>query len=78
MKTSVIAYATTFLAFMAIDAIWLTTMASRLYKPYLGEILAADFRPVPAVIFYLLYIAGLVFFAVRPAPGARSCPVRLP
>lgn len=67
MKTSIIAYVATFLAFMAIDAVWLTTMASRLYKPYLGEILATDFRPVPAVIFYLLYIFGLVYFAVRPA-----------
>ena len=67
MKTNIIAYAATFLTFMAIDAVWLTTMANRLYKPYIGDIMAADFRPAPAVIFYLLFIVGLVYFAVRPA-----------
>jgi uncharacterized membrane protein len=67
MKTNLIAYVATFLVFMAIDAVWLTTMAGRLYKPYLGDIMADDFRPLPAVIFYLLYILGLVYFAVRPA-----------
>ena len=67
MKTNVIAYVATFLVFMAIDFVWLTTMASRLYKPYLGDIMADDFRPLPAVLFYLLFVLGLVFFAVRPA-----------
>jgi uncharacterized membrane protein len=67
MKTNVIAYVATFLVFMAIDFIWLTAMANRLYKPYLGDIMADDFRPLPAVLFYLLFVLGLVFFAVRPA-----------
>ena len=67
MKINIIAYVATFFVFMAIDFLWLTTMASRLYKPYLGDIMADDFRPLPAVLFYLLFVQGLVFFAVRPA-----------
>ena len=34
--------------------------------------LAPTFRPVPAVLFYLVYIAGLTFFAVRPALASGS------
>ncbi len=61
-----IAYVITLVAFVAIDFVWLSTMANTLYKPALGDMLAPSFRPVPAVLFYLVYAAGLTFFAVRP------------
>ena len=48
------------------DAVWLSFSASRLYKPALGDLLAAQPRLVPAVLFYVFYIAGMVWFAVRP------------
>jgi uncharacterized membrane protein len=62
----VVAYLITLVAFVAIDFVWLSTMANTLYKPTLGDMLAPSFRPVPAVLFYLVYAAGLTFFAVRP------------
>lgn len=61
------AYVATGIAFALIDSVWLTTMAPRLYKPEIGELLADNFRLVPAIIFYLLYIAGVMIFAVQPA-----------
>lgn len=71
------AYLATGLAFAAIDSIWLITMAPRLYKPEIGELMAPEFRLVPAVIFYLLYIAGILIFAVRPGLAAGNWQVAL-
>lgn len=67
MKTIFIAYLATGIAFLIVDAIWLSTMADMLYRPLLGDKLAPQFHLAPAVIFYLIYVAGIVFFAVMPA-----------
>lgn len=67
MKTVLTAYATAALAFLAIDAVWLSTMANLLYRPLLGDMLAPQFALAPAVLFYVIYIGGIVFFAIRPA-----------
>lgn len=67
MKTYVAAYLFTLVAFLVIDFIWLSAMASRLYRPAIGDLLAENFRLAPAVVFYLIYAAGLTFLAVRPA-----------
>lgn len=67
MKTYFAAYLFTLVAFLVIDFIWLSTMASRLYRPAIGDLLAENFRFAPAVVFYLIYAAGLTFLAVRPA-----------
>lgn len=71
MKTYVIAYASTAIVFLAIDFVWLSSMANVLYRPALGDLLAAEFRVAPAILFYVIYVAALVFFAVLPslAPG---------
>jgi uncharacterized membrane protein len=66
------AFVATGLAFAAVDSIWLITMAPRLYKPEIGEVMADNFRLVPAIIFYLLYITGILVFAVRPGVAAGS------
>jgi len=54
-------------AFLALDAIWLTVTNATLYRPALGPILATSPRLIPAALFYLIYFAGLMSFAVRPA-----------
>ncbi|MCO5070212.1 MAG: DUF2177 family protein [Rhizobiaceae bacterium] len=66
----VVAYVSTMVIFLAIDAVWLTTMSSRLYRQYLGDLLAESFNPTPAVLFYLIYVAGIVVFAISPAFGS--------
>ena len=52
---------------LALDAIWLSTMAERLYKPQLGDLLSPEFRPAPALAFYAVYLFGVVFLAIAPA-----------
>ena len=77
MKRFVIAYIATMVFFLAIDAVWLSTMADRLYRPLLGDLLAPQFRLVPAVLFYLIYCAALSFFAVLPGLDKRRLVVAL-
>ncbi|RZJ77753.1 MAG: DUF2177 family protein [Brevundimonas sp.] len=67
MMRYLIAYVATGLAFAVIDAVWLTTMTNKLYKPVLGPIMLAKPNMVAAIAFYLIMIGGIVFFAVAPA-----------
>ena len=61
------AYLATGIAFALIDSVWLTAMSQRLYRVEIGELLADKFRLAPAAAFYLLYILGMMIFAVGPA-----------
>ena len=71
-KTWVIAYVATFVAAVAMDFVWLSQMADRLYRPVMGDMMLDQFRLPPAIVFYVMYVAGLVFFAVRPALSSRQ------
>ena len=68
----ILAYLGTGITFAAIDAVWLTTMTERFYKPLLGPMLAPQPDMVAAVIFYLISIFGTVFLAVLPGLRAGS------
>ena len=67
MTVLLVSYLATGLAFLILDAAWLTTMGSRFYRPQLGDLVIEGFRLGPAAAFYFLYVAGMVFFAVQPA-----------
>lgn len=55
-----------------LDSIWLTLANQTVYRANLDPILAIGFRPAPAVLFYLIYLAGVVILAVRPSsPGNK-------
>lgn len=60
-------YLVTFVVFFAIDLVWLGVVARGFYRQHLGHLLAPGVNWGAAVLFYLLFIAGIVFFAVRPA-----------
>jgi uncharacterized membrane protein len=63
-----LAYISTGIAFALIDSVWLRTMYTRLYKPEIGNMMMENgFRLGPAIAFYLMYIAGMLIFAVGPA-----------
>lgn len=62
-----IAFATTAVVFLGIDAVWLTLTAQRLYRPLIGDMLLERFNVFPAIVFYVVYTAGIVVFAVAPA-----------
>jgi uncharacterized membrane protein len=67
-----VTYVTTLLAFALIDAVWLTLVAGPLYKQTLGPILLDNFRAAPAIVFYLLQIAGIMVFVVPRVPGGQT------
>ncbi len=60
-------YLLTIPIFLGIDAVWLGFIAKSFYKKNIGHLMAEEpFMPA-AIIFYLIYIVGLLFFAVSPA-----------
>jgi len=67
-----LAYVSVAATFLALDMIWLRTMAERLYRPVLGDLLRLEPNLAAAAIFYLLYPVGLVVFAVLPAHAEGS------
>lgn len=63
----VIAYLATGLYMALVDSVWLTNMIN-VYRQNIGELLLPEgIRIAPAIAFYLLYIFGIVWFAVSPA-----------
>ena len=62
----VVAYVVAAIAFGILDSLWLRWAGPNLYRPVIGEIMADNFRVAPAAAFYLIYLAGMVYFAIRP------------
>lgn len=53
--------------FFAVDMVWLGLVAKGFYKKQIGFLMKPDVNWLAAIIFYLLFIAGLVIFVVQPA-----------
>jgi len=60
-------YLTSFVVFFAIDIVWLGVVAQKLYAKHLGYIMKPKPNWFAALVFYLLYIVGIVFFVINPA-----------
>jgi uncharacterized membrane protein len=60
-------YLVTLGAFFLIDMIWLGLVAKKFYRNQLGFIMATSVNWPAAIIFYLLFIGGLIFFVTYPA-----------
>ena len=57
----------TLVVFLAIDMIWLGWVARGFYRAQMGGLLREDVNWTAALSFYVLFIAGLLVFAVIPA-----------
>ncbi|NLC71977.1 MAG: DUF2177 family protein [Desulfuromonadaceae bacterium] len=70
-------YLLTVPVFFAIDMIWLGFAARNFYKEQLHSLLSPQVNWGAALLFYFIYIAGILIFAVRPgleaASLARTC-----
>lgn len=55
------------LIFLVADAIMLPTVIKPLFERHLGDTLLGGIRPLPAVLFYFVYLGGIVWFAAWPA-----------
>ena len=61
-----VAYLGALLVFGVLDLSWLSIMGPKLYRPALSDILLANLRIAPAVVFYLAYPIGIAAFAAAP------------
>ncbi len=53
--------------FFVIDMLWLGLIAKSFYASQIGHLLKPNVNWVAAIIFYLLFIVGLVVFVIQPA-----------
>jgi uncharacterized membrane protein len=63
----VASYLAALVTFVAVDMVWLGIMVERVYRPAIGDILSTSVRLPAALLFYLIFPAGLTIFAVLPA-----------
>jgi uncharacterized membrane protein len=58
--------------FLVIDLAWLVLVAKKFYQQQIGFLMKPDINWFAAIIFYLLFIAGLVIFVISPAIDKHS------
>ncbi len=60
------------LVFFALDMIWLGVVAKRFYRAHIGGLLRPEVNWPGAIIFYLIFIAGIAYFATVPSVAKGS------
>ena len=65
-------YSIALFVFFAIDMVWLGFVAKNFYRQQLGFLMKSDINWTAAIIFYLLFILGLVLFVITPAVEKSS------
>jgi uncharacterized membrane protein len=58
--------------FFIIDMLWLVLVARKFYQDQLGFLMRPDINWYAAILFYLIFIAGLVAFVISPAIEKQS------
>ncbi len=58
--------------FFVIDMIWLVLVAKNFYQKQIGFLMSPDINWLAAIIFYLIFIGGLVVFVITPAVEKQS------
>ena len=70
-------YAISLVAFLAIDAVWLTNVMRPLFERHVSELLRENIQLGAAVGFYLLYVVGILYFCTLPALREGGVPIAL-
>ena len=60
-------FAVTFVVFMGIDLIWLGFVAKNNYSKYLGYLMASQVNWLAALVFYVIFIIGVLYFVIAPS-----------
>lgn len=58
--------------FFLIDMVWLGAVARNFYQKQIGHLMRPDVLWGPAILFYLLFVVGLVVFVIAPALDKKS------
>ncbi|WP_218730051.1 DUF2177 family protein [Brochothrix thermosphacta] len=66
MKRYAKLFLTSAVIFLVIDLLWLAVISRQLYVDQLGGLMG-ETRIIPAAIFYVLFMTGLLFFVIVPA-----------
>ncbi len=69
---TVLIYLVTVPVFFLIDMLWLGIVAKDFYKRHLGYLMRPQVNWAAAISFYLLFIIGIVIFAIKPALEMQS------
>jgi uncharacterized membrane protein len=72
IKSFLALYGLAALVFFAIDLTWLGVVAAGFYQKHLGHLLRPDVLWAAALLFYAIFIAGVLVFAVLPTLEAES------
>jgi uncharacterized membrane protein len=72
-----IAYGVAALVMAVLDFLWLSNTAGPIYHRALGAVMAENANMRAAIAFYVIYIFGILYFAVRPALAAGDWKVAL-
>lgn len=67
MSRYLVAYIVTAVVFLGLDFIYLRFAGGPMYRQALGDQLAEPMRVLPGIIFYVIFIGGLQYFAVSAA-----------
>ena len=70
--TIFILFFTTAVIFLALDAVMLTFVMRPLFDRHIGPLLLTDIRVLPAALFYLGYVVGLLWLVSLPALRADA------
>lgn len=65
-------YIIALVVFLAIDMVWLVVIAKSTYNKYLGYLMAPNVNFGAAFLFYLIFIAGILYFVINPALAKDS------
>lgn len=65
-------YLVTLAVFFVIDIIWLGFIGKGIYKEHIGFLMREKTNWIAAIMFYMVYIVGLIFFALNPALAKDS------
>ena len=76
LKTNIVKYGVAYLATMLVmlllDTLWIGFIAADMYQAGIGHLMAAEPNLIAALVFYIIFIAGLMVFAIVPATSTKS------
>ncbi len=60
-------FISTLVLFLAIDAVWISLFGTKWYAQYLSHLTSGKVAIIPALLFYTIYIGGMIYFVIYPA-----------
>lgn len=70
MRRFLVLYATGLVTFLVVDLAWIRLVVGPIFRSELGNLLAESFRPGPALVFYALFVLGVLYLVVLPSSSA--------